>query len=185
MIKQITSEIPFLWKPKEGSGKSADEIVFRAKKNQRKLIAARLGLNALNDFKVKVNIIKQRDDIFWLDGHISAEIYKSTVGNDKVEEVLVEDGFQETVQLNVPEEKLDVLINDNQLITEFFMEGFIDLGEIAVQNLSLLLLDGTYQNILSDDISESMAENTKIKHDGPFSELASLLAKKKRAKGNG
>ena len=184
MIKQITSEIPFLWKPKEGSGKSADEIVFRANKNQRNLIAARLGLNALNDFKVKVTIIRQRDDIFWLDGHISAEIYKSTVGNDKVEEVLVEDGFQETVQLNVPEEKLGVLINDNQLITEFFMEGFIDLGEIAVQNLSLLL-DDTYQNILSDDISDSMAENTKIKHDGPFSELASLLAEKKRAKGNG
>ena len=184
MIKQITSEIPFLWKPKEGSGKFADEIVFRANKNQRKLIATRLGLNALNDFKVKVNIIKQRDDIFWLDGHISAEIYKSTVGNDKVEEVLVEDGFQETVQLNVPEEKLGVLINDNQLITEFFMEGFIDLGEIAVQNLSLIL-DDTYQSILSDDISGSMAENTKIKHDGPFSELASLLAEKKRAKGNG
>ena len=102
MIKQITSEIPFLWKPKEGSGKFADEIVFRANKNQRKLIAARLGLNALNDFKEKVTIIRQRDDIFWLDGHISAEIYKSTVGNDKVEdkveEVLVEDGFQETVQ---------------------------------------------------------------------------------------
>ena len=184
MIKQITSEIPFLWKPKEGSGKSADEIVFRANKNQRKLIATRLGLNALNDFKVKVNIIKQRDDIFWLDGHISAEIYKSTVGNDKVEEVLVDDGFQETVQLNVPEEKLGVLINDNQLITEFFMEGFIDLGEIAVQNLSLIL-DDTYQNILSDDISDSMAENTKIKHDGPFSELASLLAEKNRTKGKG
>ena len=119
-----------------------------------------------------------------MDGHISAEIYKSTVGNDKVEEVLVDDGFQETVQLNVPEEKLGVLINDNQLITEFFMEGFIDLGEIAVQNLSLIL-DDTYQNILSDDISDSMDENTKIKHDGPFSELASLLAEKKRAKGNG
>ena len=184
MIKQITSEIPFLWKPKEGSGKSADEIVFRANKNQRKLIAARLGLNALNDFKVKVNIIKQRDDIFWLDGHISAEIYKSTVGNDKVEEVFVEDGFQETVQLNVPEEKLGVLINDNQLITEFFMEGYIDLGEIAVQNLSLLL-DDTYQNILSDDISGSIAENTKIKYDGPLSELGSLLAEKKHTKGNG
>ena len=184
MIKQVTSEIPFLWKPKEGSGKSADEIVFRANKKQRKLIAARLGLNALNDFKVKVNIIKQRDDIFWLDGHISAEIYKSTVGNDKVEEVLVEDGFQETVQLNVPEEKLGVLINDNQLITEFLTEGFIDLGEIAVQNLSLLL-DHTYQNTLSDDTLGTTSENTKIKYDGPFSELASMLAEKKRTKGNG
>ena len=119
-----------------------------------------------------------------MDGHISAEIYKSTLGNDNIEEVLVNDDFQESIQLNVPEEKLDILINDNQLITEFLTEGFIDLGEISVQNLSLLL-DHTYQNTLSDDNFGTTSENTKIKYDGPFSELASWLAQKKRTKGNG
>ena len=184
MIKQIKSEMPFLWEPKEGSGKSAEDIVFRANKKQRDLIAIRLGLRALNDLKVKVTITRQKDNIFQLDGHISAEIYKSTLGNDNIEEVLVNDDFQESVQLNVPEEKLGVLINDNQLITEFLTEGFIDLGEIAVQNLSLLL-DHTYQNTLSDDNLGAKSEVTKIKYDGPFSELASLLAEKKRTKGNG
>ena len=76
------------------------------------------------------------------------------------------------------------MINENQLITEFLTEGFIDLGEIAVQNLSLLL-DHTYQNTLSDDNLGATSEVTKIKYDGPFSELASLLAEKKRTKGNG
>ena len=52
MIKEIKSEMPFLWEPKEGSGKSAEDIVFRANKRQRKMIAIRLGLRALNDLKL-------------------------------------------------------------------------------------------------------------------------------------
>ena len=63
MIEQIKSEMPFLWEPKEGSGKSAEDIVFRANKKQRKLIAVRLGLRALNDLKVKITITRQKDNI--------------------------------------------------------------------------------------------------------------------------
>ena len=64
-MKQHKSEMPFLWRPKGSCQNSNERFFFRASKSQKKLIAARFGLKALNDLEVKI-LISQRDDNLFL-----------------------------------------------------------------------------------------------------------------------
>ena len=64
-MKQHKSEMPFLWKPKGNSKNLKEQFFFKANKNQKKLIAARLGLKTLNDLEVKTSASQGEKTIFF------------------------------------------------------------------------------------------------------------------------
>ena len=140
-MKQHKSEMPFLWKPKGNSKNLEEQFFFKANKNQKKLIAARLGLKTLNDLEVKIIISQQDDNLFLVHGNINAEICLAVENSNESEGFVVNDGFQEIIQLNVPADRLEDLVNEEDNVTEFYTNDTIDLGEISLQNLSLLLDD--------------------------------------------
>ena len=180
-MKQHKSEMPFLWKPKGDSKNLEEQFFLKANKNQKKLIAARLGLKTLNDLEVKIIISQQVDNLFLVNGIINAEICMAVENSNELEGFVVNDGFQEIIQLNVPADRLEDLVNEEDNVTEFYTNDTIDLGEISLQNLSLLLDDicHDFQNI---EYREEISDRSTKAQDGPFSNLASLLNEKMDAK---
>ena len=180
-MKQHKSEMPFLWKPKGNSKNLEEQFFLKANKNQKKLIAARLGLKTLNDLEVKIIISQQDDNLFLVNGNINAEICKVAENSSESEDFVVNDEFQEIIHLNVPMDRLEVLANEEDNVTEFYTNDTIDLGEISIQNLSLLLDDICYdfQNI---EYRKKISDRSTEAQDGPFSNLASLLSEKIDAK---
>ena len=130
-MKQHKSEMPFLWKPKGSCQKFKRTIFFKSEQNQKKPIAARLGLKALNDLEVKIIISQQDDNLFLVNGNINAEICKAVENSNESEGFVVNDGFQEIIQLNVPGDRLEDLVNEEDNVTEFYTNDTIDLGEIS------------------------------------------------------
>ena len=108
-MKQHKSEMPFLWKPKGSCQNSKEQFFLKASKSQKKLIAARLGLKALNDLEVKIVISQKDHNLFLVNGNINAEICKAVENSNESEDFVVNDGFQEIIQLNVPADRLEVL----------------------------------------------------------------------------
>ena len=53
-MKQHKSEMPFLWKPKVSCQNSKEKFFLKASKSQKKPIAARLGIEALNELEVEI-----------------------------------------------------------------------------------------------------------------------------------
>jgi len=180
-MKQHKSEMPFLWKPKGSCQNSTEQFFFRASKNQKKLIAARFGLKAVNDLEVKILISQRDENLFFVHGNINAEICKTAEYSSESEDFVVSDEFEEIIHLNVPMDRLDVLANEEGNVTEFYTNDTIDLGEISLQNLSLLLDDICYdpQDI---ECQEEISDRSTELEDGPFSNLASLLNEKMGAK---
>ena len=78
-------------------------------------------------------------------------------------------------------DRLEVLANEEDNVTEFYTNDTIDLGEISLQNLSLLLDDICHDFQDIEYREEISARSTKAQ-DGPFSNLASLLNEKMDAK---
>ena len=101
--------------------------------------------------------------------------------SNESEDFVVNDGFQEIIQLNVPEDRLEVLANEEDNVTEFYTNDTIDLGEISLQNLSLLLDDICY-DFQDIEYREEISDRSTEAQDGPFSNLASLLNEKMDAK---
>ena len=180
-MKQHKSEMPFLWKPKGSCQNSTEQFFFRASKNQKKLIAARFGLKVVNDLEVKILISQRDENLFFVHGNINAEICKTAEYSSESEDFVVSDEFEEIIHLNVPMDRLDVLANEEGNVTEFYTNDTIDLGEISLQNLSLLLDDICYdpQDI---ECREEISDRSTELEDGPFSNLASLLYEKMGAK---
>lgn len=180
-MKQHKSEMPFLWKPKGSYQNSTEQFFFRASKNQKKLIAARFGLKSVNDLEVKILISQRDENLFFVHGNINAEICKTAEYSSESEDFVVSDEFVEIIHLNVPMDRLDVLANEEGNVTEFYTNDTIDLGEISLQNLSLLLDDICYdpQDI---ECREEISDRSTELEDGPFSNLASLLYEKMGAK---
>ena len=176
-MKQHKSEMPFLWKPKGNSKNLEEQFFFKANKNQKKLIAARLGLKTLNDLEVKIIISQQDDNLFLVNGNINAEICMVVENSNESEGFVVNDGFQEIIQLNVPEDRLEDLVNEEDNVTEFYTNDTIDLGEISLQNLSLLL-DDICHDFQDIEYREEISDQSTEAQDRPFSNLASLLNKK-------
>jgi len=182
-MKQHKSEMPFLWKPQGGCHNSKEQFFLKASRSQKKLIAARLGLKALNDLEVKIVISRKDHNLFLVKGKINAEIFKAAENSSESEDFVVNDGFQEIIQLNVPADRLEVLAKEEGNVTEFYTNDTIDLGEISLQNLSLLLDDICYdfQNI---EYQEKISDQSTEAKDRPFSNLASLLNEKMGYKTN-
>ena len=180
-MKQHKSEMPFLWKPQGSCHKSKEQFFLKASRSQKKLIAARLGLKALNDLEVKIVISRKDHNLFLVKGKINAEIFKAAENSSESEDFVVNDEFQEIIQLNVPADQLEVLSNEEDNVTEFYTSDTIDLGEISLQNLSLLLDDICYdfQNI---EYRKEISDHSKETQNKPFSNLASLLNEKMGAK---
>ena len=180
-MKKHKSEMPFLWKPRGNYKNSKEQFFFKASKRQKKLIAARLGFDVLSGLEVKILISHKNDDVFLLQGHINAEIYKAVEKSNESEDLVVNDEFQEIIQLNVPEDQLEILAMEEDNVTEFYTSDTIDLGEISLQNLSLLL-DDICSNFQDTEYSEEMRGSSKEAENRPFSNLASLLNEKMDAK---
>tara|TARA_B100000700_G_C14858065_1_gene767248 strand:+ start:320 stop:871 length:552 start_codon:yes stop_codon:yes gene_type:complete len=180
-MKQYKSEMPFIWKPEGDCRNSKEKFFLRASKSQKTLIAARLGFNLLKSLEVKILISHKDDDVFLLHGHINAEICKTAEESNELVDFVIDDEFQEKIQLNVPEDQLEFLANEEDNITEFYTSDTIDLGEISVQNLSLLLDDICY-DFQDTEYSEEMRDSSKEAKHRPFSSLASLLNEKMDAK---
>ena len=180
-MKQHKSEMPFLWKPKGNSKNLEEQFFLKANKNQKKLIAVRLGLKTLNDLEVKIIISQQDDNLFLVNGNINAEICMAVENSNESEGFVVNDGFQEIIQLNVPEDRLEDLVNEEDNVTEFYTNDTIDLGEISLQNLSLLL-DDICHDFQDIEYQEEISDRSTKAQDGPFSNLASLLNEKMDAK---
>ena len=180
-MKQLKSEMPFLWKPQGSCHNSKEQFFLKASRSQKKLIAARLGLKALNDLEVKIVISRKDHNLFLVKGKIIAEICKVAENSSESEDFVVNDGFQEIIQLNVPADRIEVLANEEGNVTEFYTNDTIDLGEISLQNLSLLLDDIGYdfQNI---EYRKEISDLSTEAQDKPFSNLASLLNEKMGAK---
>ena len=176
-MKQHKSEMPFLWKPIGNSKNLEEQFFLKANKNQKKLIAARLGLKALNDLEVEILISQKGNNLFLVNGNINAEICKAVENLNESEDFFVDDGFQEIIQLNVPEDRLEVLASEDDNVTEFYTNDTIDLGEISLQNLSLLLDDICY-DFQDIEYREEISDQSTEVQDRPFSNLASLLNKK-------
>ena len=176
-MKQHKSEMPFLWKPKSSYQNSKEQFFLKAGKNQKKLIAARLGLKALNDLEVKIHISQKDDNLFLVHGNINAEICKASETSNEFENFIVADQFQEIIQLNVPADRLEDFANEEDYVTEFYTNDTIDLGEISLQNLSLLLDDicPDFQDI---EYREEIGDCSAKSQNAPFSNLASLLNEK-------
>ena len=180
-MKQHKSEMPFLWKPKSRYQNSKEHVFLKASKNQKKLIAARLGLKALNDLEVKILISQKDDNLFLVHGNINAEICKVVENSNESEDFVVSDGFQEIIQLNVPADRLEDLANEEDNVTEFYTNDTIDLGEISLQNLSLLL-DGICHDFQDIEYREEISDRFIKAQNGPFSNLSSLINEKMDAK---
>ena len=180
-MKQHKSEMPFLWRPKGSCQNSNERFFFRASKSQKKLIAARLGLKAVNDLEVKILISQRDENLFFVHGNINAEICKVAENSIESEDFVVNDEFQEIIHLNVPMDRLEVLANEEDNVTEFYTNDTIDLGEISLQNLSLLLDDICY-DLQDKECREEISDRSTEVEDGPFSNLASLLNEKMGAK---
>ena len=180
-MKQHKSEMPFLWKPKSSYQSSKEYFFLKASKNQRELIAARLGLKALDYLEVKIHISQKGESLFLVDGKINAEICKAAKNSNESADFVVDDGFQEIIQLNVPENRLEDLANKEDNVTEFYTNDTIDLGEISLQNLSLLL-DDICHDFQDIECREEISDRSIKAQDGPFSNLASLLNEKMDAK---
>ena len=180
-MKQHKSEMPFLWKSQGSCHNSKEQFFLKASRSQKKLIAARLGLKALNDLEVKIVISRKDHNLFLVKGKIIAEICKVAENSSESEDFVVNDGFQEIIQLNVPADRIEVLANEEGNVTEFYTNDTIDLGEISLQNLSLLLDDIGYdfQNI---EYRKEISDLSTEAQDKPFSNLASLLNEKMGAK---
>ena len=176
-MKQHKSEMPFLWRPKGSCQNSNERFFFRASKSQKKLIAARLGLKAVNDLEVKILISQRDENLFFVQGNINAEICKVAENSIESEDFVVNDEFQEIIHLNVPMDRLEVLASEDDNVTEFYPNDTIDLGEISLQNLSLLLDDICY-DFQDIEYREEISDQAKEAQDRPFSNLASLLNKK-------
>ena len=176
-MNQHKSEMPFLWKPKGNSKNLEEQFFLKANKNQKKLIAARLGLKALNDLEVEILISQKGNNLFLVNGNINAEICKAVENLNESEDFFVDDGFQEIIQLNVPRDRLEVLASEDDNVTEFYTNDTIDLGEISIQNLSLLLDDICY-DFQDIEYQEEISDQSTEAQDRPFSNLASLLNKK-------
>ena len=176
-MKHQKSEMPFLWKPKGSSQNSKEQFFFKASKSQKKLIAARLGLKALNDLEVKILISQKDNNLFIVNGNINAEVCKVAENSSVSEDFVVNDGFQEIIQLNVPADRLEVLSNEDENVTEFYTNDIIDLGEISLQNLSLLL-DDTCYDFQDIEYRKEISDQSTEAQDRPFSNLASLLNEK-------
>ena len=180
-MKQHKSEMPFLWRPKGSCQNSNEQFFFRAGKSQKKLIAARLGLKAVNDLEVKILISQRDENLFFVQGNINAEICKAAENSCESEDFVVNDEVQEIIHLNVPMDRLEVLANEEDNVTEFYTNDTIDLGEISLQNLSLLLDDICY-DLQEKECREEVSDRSTEGEDGPFSDLASLLNRKMGAK---
>ncbi len=180
-MKQHKSEMPFLWRPKSSCQNSNERFFFRASKSQKKLIAARLGLKAVNDLEVKILISQRDENLFFVHGNINAEICKVAENSSESEDFVVNDEFQEIIHLNVPMDRLEVLANEEDNVTEFYTNDTIDLGEISLQNLSLLLDDICY-DLQDKECRGEISDLSTDVEDGPFSNLASLLNEKMGAK---
>ncbi len=180
-MKQHKSEMPFLWKQKGSYQNLKEQFFLKASKSQKKLIAARLGLKALNDLEVKILISQKSDNLFLVHGSINAEICKAAENSNESNHFIVNDEFQEIVQLNVPTDQLEILASEEDNVTEFYTNDTIDLGEISLQNFSLLLDDICYD---FEDVEsrEEISDRPTEAQDGPFSNLASLLSEKIDAK---
>ena len=176
-MKQYKSEMPFLWKPKVSCQNSKEKFFLKASKSQKKPIAARLGLKALNDLEVEILISQKGNNLFLVNGNINAEICKAVENLNESEDFFVDDGFQEIIQLNVPRDRLEVLASEDDNVTEFYTNDTIDLGEISLQNLSLLLDDICY-DFQDIEYREEISDQSTEAQDRPFSNLASLLNKK-------
>ena len=176
-MKQHKSEMPFLWKPKVSCQNSKEKFFLKASKSQKKPIAARLGLKALNDLEVEILISQKGNNLFLVNGNINAEICKAVENLNESEDFFVDDGFQEIIQLNVPRDRLEVLASEDDNVTEFYTNDTIDLGEISIQNLSLLLDDICY-DFQDIEYREEISDQSTEAQDRPFSNLASLLNKK-------
>ena len=180
-MKQHKSEMPFLWKPKSSYQSSKEHFFLKASKNQKKLIAARLDLKAVNYLEVKIHISQKDDSLFLVHGKIDAEICKAVENSNESADFVVNDGFQEIIQLNVPADRLEDLANKEGNVTEFYTNDTIDLGEISLQNLSLLL-DDICHDFQDIECREEISDHSIKAQDGPFSNLASLLNEKMDAK---
>ena len=176
-MKQHKSEMPFLWKPKVSCQNLKEKFFLKASKSQKKPIAARLGLKALNDLEVKIIISQQDDNLFLVHGNINAEICMAVENSNESEGFVDNDGFQEIIQLNVPADRLEDLVNEEDNVTEFYTNDTIDLGEISLQNLSLLL-DDICHDFQDIEYREEISDQSTEAQDRPFSNLASLLNKK-------
>ena len=119
--------------------------------------------------------------MFFVHGNINAEICKAAENSSESEDFVVNDGFQEIIHLNVPADRLEVLANEEDNVTEFYTNDTIDLGEISLQNLSLLLDDICY-DLQDIEYREEISDQSTEAEDGPFSNLASLLNEKMGAK---
>ena len=115
--------------------------------------------------------------MFLVNGNINAEICKAAENSNESEDFFVNDGFQEIIQLNVPMDRLEVLANEEDNVTEFYTNDTIDLGEISLQNLSLLLDDICY-DLQDIEYREEISDQSTEAQDRPFSNLASLLNRK-------
>ena len=176
-MKQHKSEMPFLWKPKVSCQNSKEKFFLKASKSQKKPIAARLGLKALNDLEVEILISQKGNNLFLVNGNINAEICKAVEDSNEPEDFFVNDGFQEIIQLNVPGDRLEVLASEDDNVTEFYTNDTIDLGEISLQNLSLLLDDICY-DFQDIEYREEISNQSTKAQNTPLSNLASLLNKK-------
>ena len=112
--------------------------------------------------------------MFIVNGNINAEVCKVAENSSVSEDFVVNDGFQEIIQLNVPADRLEVLSNEDENVTEFYTNDIIDLGEISLQNLSLLL-DDTCYDFQDIEYRKEIRDQSTEAQDRPFSNLASLL----------
>jgi len=176
-MKQHKSEMPLLWKSKGGYENFKEQFFLKASNSQKKSIAARFGFNVLNRLEVKILISHKNDDVFLLHGYILAEICRAAEKSNELEDFVVNGEFQEIIQLNVSEDQLEILASEEENVTEFYTSDTIDLGEISLQNLSLLLDDICY-DFQDTDYSEEMCDPSKEAENRPFSNLASLLNEK-------
>ena len=95
-MKQYKSEMPFLWKPKVSCQNSKEKFFLKASKSQKKLIAARLGLKAINYLEVEILISQKGNNLFLVNGNINAEICKAVENLNESEDFLSTTDFKKS-----------------------------------------------------------------------------------------
>ena len=177
MIKSSTNEMSYLWDRKDlKENKKGTKIIVEADRNQRNKLAKRLGVEKLKSFKTKFEVFQVEKDLIQLNANISSQIEVMDPNTGDINEIYVNENFEEKLQFcSSEDQELNPIIED-KLITERFDGDLIDLGEIAAQNLCLAV-DIIAISTLSEGSNKdaSISSNTISAKHRPFSELGALI----------
>ncbi|MBH68322.1 MAG: hypothetical protein CMM58_08215 [Rhodospirillaceae bacterium] len=171
----MDNELSYPWRLTDR--KENNETVFItivANSEEKKRLSQRLGLFKLISFKTDVEIITLAKNLVTINGDIFSEIQYLDRKTKAVQEFCISESFQEKIQFSKPVKNGGSKRLEDDSITEQIDGNSLDLGEIAVQNLSLAL-DDSFSGAGGWEIGEIIASSngsSNRSNGGPFAELS-------------